>query len=346
MRPDHDDRAGYSSPLETYWVARFDYRPDEDLRPHQHPFYQLLSVIGGEATGHLDEMEFPLRRGSVMLARPGQTHGLHSSQADPLRTLDTKFAVRDPELRSELDRIARPLCDESDVVRSLMEELREEGERGGRWRRICCDSLLARIAVILIRMDHDTSPEPVGDPLSRSVESQSIQQAIRYIEDHYMEEISTDDIAAVAGFSRQHLAKKFQEECAVSPHEYLLHYRIHRAKELLRHTHRPIKAITGDVGFRSIHHFTRAFHSVAGIPPGRWREEEVSSICKDINVAPEFVNIYILLPSQPGGLPEIRVARNQKSKRRNREAMSRAGRRSAGNGPDHRNSSRPESKED
>jgi AraC-like DNA-binding protein len=307
--------------VETYWVARFDYTPGEDLQPHQHPFYQLVYVIGGEADGHLDGTEFRLSRGALMLARPGQTHGLHSSETDPLRTLDTKFAVRDPELRSELDRISGPLHDETGAILDLMDELRDEGERGGRWRRISCDSLLARVAVALVRLNNDGG-DLSADPLSRTIDSEAIREAIRFIEDHYAEEISTEDIAAAAGFSRQHLAKKFHEECVVSPHEYLLHYRIHRAKELLRETDRPIKEITSAVGFRSLHHFTRAFHAVAGAPPGQWRSEELGSICKDINVSPEFVNVYVVLPTEPGGYPEIRVARNRKKRGAGRRAQS------------------------
>jgi len=296
------------SPIEVLWIARFDYEPAESLQRHRHPFYQLMYVIGGNGRAEVDGQEFELTKGSFILAIPGHMHGLVASTDEQLQTYDTKFAVHDTSLKSDLELVPGCSVDEHGSIGRLMESLHQEGEQGRRWNRIVCDAILSQVAVDLIRAATPGEASAELDPLSLDVTDRAVKQAMSFIAANYMQDITIDTIAGDAGFSRQHLAKIFHDACESTPHDYLLRYRIQKAKELLRLTSLPIKHITQEVGFRSLHHFTRAFRSIVGTPPGQWRKIEANAIRKDIKVAPEFVNVYVLPPRYPGGKPEVRVA--------------------------------------
>jgi AraC-like DNA-binding protein len=44
------------------------------------------------------------------------------------------------------------------------------------------------------------------------------------------------------------------------------------------------------VGFKTVHHFARAFHEFCGEAPGAWRRKYQACICKDVCIHPQFSN--------------------------------------------------------
>ena len=58
----------------------------------------------------------------------------------------------------------------------------------------------------------------------------SVQEAMKYMEDHYSQDISLDDLADITATSKYHLAKEFKKYTTFSPHDYLVRLRINQAK--------------------------------------------------------------------------------------------------------------------
>lgn len=104
-----------------------------------------------------------------------------------------------------------------------------------------------------------------------------INEAIRYIELNYQNDISVEEIAANCGLTRSYFGKKFKEEFGKTPQEFLLQFRMAKAIELLKETKMPIGEISSAVGYNDQLHFSRAFKNTYGISPRRWREE----YCRD-----------------------------------------------------------------
>lgn len=76
--------------------------------------------------------------------------------------------------------------------------------------------------------------------------------------------------------SLSHFAKAFRETLGVSPHQWLIHYRLEEAKKLLASEHMSIADIASACGFADQSHFTRAFKKYADEPPGLWRQRETA----------------------------------------------------------------------
>lgn len=100
-----------------------------------------------------------------------------------------------------------------------------------------------------------------------------IHEAIAYIEQNFHNDISVEDIANNCGLNRSYFGKIFKESIGRTPQEFLLSYRMMKAKELLKLTGKSIGDIGNAVGYGNPLHFSRAFKNIYGIPPREWRNQ-------------------------------------------------------------------------
>ena len=99
-----------------------------------------------------------------------------------------------------------------------------------------------------------------------------LERTIHYINSHYTEKISLEDAASYAALSPAYFSKIFKEEMNCSFTIYINKIRIDHAKTLLRTTPCTLIEISGLVGFEDQSYFSRVFKSIAGISPGKYRE--------------------------------------------------------------------------
>src|SRR5205807_5727309 len=116
------------------------------------------------------------------------------------------------------------------------------------------------------------------------------RRAIQFIEENYAADLNMRHIAEAVGRSDRRLRQRFEESLGAPPMRYLAQYRVRKAKDLIQYSDHALKDVAGMVGFKSIHHFTRVFHEIAGETPGAWRRKYQAGICKDVVIDPRFSN--------------------------------------------------------
>lgn len=79
-------------------------------------------------------------------------------------------------------------------------------------------------------------------------------------------------MAKVAGTSARSLARRFHEETAVTPIQWLTAERVLRAAELLENGDIPLLDVSHACGFGSAETFRREFRKLIGVPPVKYRE--------------------------------------------------------------------------
>lgn len=94
-----------------------------------------------------------------------------------------------------------------------------------------------------------------------------ILRSIDYMQEHYDEVITREQLAQIAGLSQWHYSRKFSDLCGKPPLDYLASYRIYRAQEELILTAASSQAIAKKVGFEDAHYFSRRFKHFAGVSP-------------------------------------------------------------------------------
>lgn len=99
-----------------------------------------------------------------------------------------------------------------------------------------------------------------------------VNHALDYIENNYFENIRISQIADYIGINRSYLTTCFKKVMDMSPHEYLIDYRIKQAKILLADTSFSINDIASLVGYNDSLSFSKIFKSQTGLSPKKYRE--------------------------------------------------------------------------
>ena len=287
-----------SSSVEVLWIARYDYQPHWRLAEHEHDYFQMIYFISGSACASLERRDHRVGAGSLLLIKPHCVHAL--SPTSLVKTLDIKFLVKDGDTR-------RLLLDGAELVENcdaniaqLFERIRHEGEQRRPFYRELCSALLMEIVLLHLRESGDhgenlalelNQREAVGDWI--------VQRASQFIRENHAVDFGATDIAKVVGCSDRYIRQHFKETLGISPRRYLLEYRVHKAQDLIQFSNYMFKEIAAMVGFKTVHHFTRAFHEVSGETPGEWRRKNQAGICKDVIIEPGFVNVNRTIRTGP-----------------------------------------------
>ena len=83
--------------------------------------------------------------------------------------------------------------------------------------------------------------------------------------------IRLSEIARGCGLSVSHFARSFKTSFGITTHQWLMQHRIDHAKQLMSQTSMSLIEIAIQSGFNDQAAFTRTFHQLVGVSPGRWR---------------------------------------------------------------------------
>lgn len=104
-------------------------------------------------------------------------------------------------------------------------------------------------------------------------DAQRTKQAMLYIQEHFMEPVTLDDIADSILVSKSECCRCFRRAAGLSPVEYLMRYRItESARFMHRKTHESISEIAGAVGFNNASYFNKVFKKYMGCTPTEYRQ--------------------------------------------------------------------------
>lgn len=104
-----------------------------------------------------------------------------------------------------------------------------------------------------------------------------IFEIAEYLEKHYHEDVTLQDIASRFFLSREYISRKFKQEFAVNLSDYLGQIRMSKAKVLLRNPHLRISQVAEMVGFQDEKYFSKVFKKLEGITPNEYRKTSNSS---------------------------------------------------------------------
>ena len=152
---------------------------------------------------------------------------------------------------------------------ALINELETEGLSG----RLYAESLGNVLAVHLLRHYSVASSRRVT--FTGGLSAAKLRQVTEFIGDHYGREIKLAELAQVAGMSSFHFAREFKRTTGTTPHQYLIKFRIERAKALLAKRDLPLIEVSLRSGFSHQSHFTRLFRRATGTTPHSYRAQLV-----------------------------------------------------------------------
>lgn len=100
-----------------------------------------------------------------------------------------------------------------------------------------------------------------------------IDKAKQFIYEHYMDDISRNDVAASVFLTPEYFAKLFKAETGIVIKDFINQCKIRKAKELLTNTNTSISMIASQVGFDNFSYFSTVFKKLTGVSPLLFRKE-------------------------------------------------------------------------
>ena len=112
--------------------------------------------------------------------------------------------------------------------------------------------------------------------------SREMNEIIRYIEQHYAENLSLEHLSAQVNYSKGYLCNIFRRELNTSFGNYLTKVRISHAKKLLSTSFLRLYEIAEQTGFYDYSHFARTFKKITGFSPQEYQNHQTVNIQEDM----------------------------------------------------------------
>jgi two-component system response regulator YesN len=114
-------------------------------------------------------------------------------------------------------------------------------------------------------------PAPQALPEQDVRYSRYVSEAMRYIDEHYAEDIGLASVAEHLGLSESRLSHLFKDETGQTPGSYLIQTRIRAAMEMLKDCRSRVSEAAEKTGFRDIAHFSSTFKKIVGMSPSDYQ---------------------------------------------------------------------------
>lgn len=253
------------------YISSAKYGGDWHSIPHSHNCSELFFVIEGQGQFLIENQMYPVSINDLVIVNPNVLHTEVSLNASPLRYI--VLGIEGLELTESPDVDNTNFCiinlkNIRDTILHYLQNMLAEIENKKTGYELVCQDLMEILIVLLGRQTNfSTMLVPVSKKATRLCGT-----AKRYIDTHYKENITLDQLAVACHVSKYHLAHAFTEEYGVSPINYLISKRMTEAEHLLKTTDFSLSLISETTGFSSSSYFAQIFKKQHGISPTDFRK--------------------------------------------------------------------------
>ena len=252
-----------------------DCSPGFRFGPNRRNTYLLHVVCAGKGTLEIKDEVYHLKKGDAFFIPPGETAWYQADEEDPWRYIWIGFiGIKAEECNREagfgkLNFVVNTTCE--DRLEKLIGEMLEAHELSFE-DELKRNSLLLDFFSILIRDYKKNHPERVNQPNKSNYVY--VKRAMEYIFCNYSQRIRIEDLAEYIGINRSYLTSSFKQNLGCSPQEYLIKFRMEKAKSLLKKTAMSVGAVANAVGYSDSLAFSKIFKQYYGVSPKTYREQE------------------------------------------------------------------------
>ena len=100
-----------------------------------------------------------------------------------------------------------------------------------------------------------------------------VHEAVKYIDAHFCEDISLEEVAKIVYRSPEYLSRQFKQEVGVNFSIYLITCRLNEARKLLRNEGLTVSETAERVGYPNASYFTRVYKKYMGSTPEREKDQ-------------------------------------------------------------------------
>lgn len=268
-------------------------RPSGEIL-HAHDYTQIWYVTKGQCEHYVEDQPYLMTAGDTFLIPPRAAH--RTVICPDSTVISCEFAMEEilpPQsgdgqtvLQSYLDMVSimNFLQDSKDrrprfrfrpevmgVVDRVIREILEEYNR-----ELPCyqDMLRLKIQELLLLFIREFMVSPDYQNTDAAYERYQVlmRQAIAYIDEHYTESLSLDDVCRISTLSKTYFCYLFKLITRKTFVEYITERRVRGAMGLLEETNLSIQTVSERMGFHDAAHFSRTFKKIVGMSPRMYRK--------------------------------------------------------------------------
>ena len=248
------------------------YRFEGIVQPfpnHFHEYYVIGFIEKGERCLSCRNREYIIDKGSMVVFHPGENHacvqqdhgaldyrGLHISKEKMMDLAEEVTGIRQlPGFSRNVIYDEEAACHLRSLHEMVMGGIGDFGKE---------EALLLLISVLIRKY---------GKSFENCIPEcrEEIEKACAFMEEHYAERLSLEQICSYVNLSKSTLLRAFTKSKGVTPYRYLETIRINEAKTLLGKGASPVEAAM-KTGFSDQSHFTNYFSRFIGLAPGGYRD--------------------------------------------------------------------------
>ena len=252
----------------------------EEYPKHWHTSTEIIMPEKNGYQVACNGKTYELSVGDILIVAPGVVHTMPAkkgaryillanfSSSIMLKSFDSIFSLIQPVL------IVSPQIYPSiyQTCRDLITKSVDEYFSAEPFKEIAIYNNLLTLFLLVGRSYTAQSDIVSGPPAKQQEYIQRFMTLCEYINDHCTEELSVDDAASVAGFSKFHFSRLFKKFTGNTFYSYVNERRVAHAALLLLNSEKSIIDIATDSGFNSISSFNRIFKISKACTPTEFRQ--------------------------------------------------------------------------
>ena len=255
----------YSASFKENSKAHIVLEPLLSCNVHMHTFFEFEFALSGSILHIIEDETTVFQGGDIWFISPSTVHHFMSTNDHP--GVERYTLYFDPALISEdiwksIDIQALPLCLHAEgndflTLQHMFQTLLSLSDTPYLSDTPFVKWTLEWLILYLFR-NH-----PVKNPSTAA----ALQPALLYIQSHFREDITVEEVSSLVHFSTAHFSRLFHKHMGMNYRNYLLNLRLSYAYGALRQPEVKVTEVCFDAGFRSLEYFSRAFKKKFGISP-------------------------------------------------------------------------------
>lgn len=249
------------------YITCAQYSQEWNSTIHTHSCAELFFVTSGRGLFQLQHESFPVAVSDLVLVNAGVPHTELSQEGSPMEYI--VLGVEGLEVLTDTGAYALShITSGWDELTTCLRLMLHESRSSRTGYHLICQHLLDIILLHLQRQDGlaIASSQP-GHKVSRECDL-----VRRYIDSHFKENLTLDQLSAIAHINKYYLVHAFRKEYNISPISYLITRRTQESRFLLSNTDYTLSQIAQILGFSSPSYFSQSFRRLEGISPMEYRK--------------------------------------------------------------------------
>ena len=263
-------------------------RAPSSVAQRRHDYFEVLYMKSGSATYRVQNRDVRVNQGDLFIIGSQLFHGIQEYLTPTVRAVVLYFhpsLILGDNATSEGAEYLMPFEIQDGAfphaipastgipaqALALIRRMNEEKTSRSPLAQLTLKTYLKMILVLLMNY-YAGNRTTTNAIVQKNRDLKRLQPLFEYVDQHYVENISVEQAAALLHMSKSHFMRFFRAVTGRAFVSHLNHFRIGRAQHLLATTHLTIAAISQEVGFCDQSYFGVVFRRIVGTTPRHYRE--------------------------------------------------------------------------